>query len=166
MYPLDLSRTRQFAQISTNRVFRDLVSTAKVRGEDSALTAKQLQDVLVALFLSVRFGLRPLLVSLCPAARVYLYMHVYTRIILFMHNTAKGSAIQGVSQKHSVLAVVFDYGNVLCLEQTLEDMKGMALVCGIPHERFSGLYWKLRPRPGISMDLPTGQRLLASKNWV
>ena len=50
MYPLDLSRTRQFAQISTNRVFRDPVSTAKVRGEDSALTAKQLQDVLVALF--------------------------------------------------------------------------------------------------------------------
>jgi hypothetical protein len=24
-------------------------------------------------------------------------------------------------------------------------MKGMALVCGIPHERFSELYWKLRP---------------------
>jgi hypothetical protein len=37
------------------------------------------------------------------------------------------------------------FGNVLCLEQTLEDMKGMALVCGIPHERFSELYWKLRP---------------------
>ena len=27
----------------------------------------------------------------------------------------------------------------------MEDMKGMALVCGIPHERFSELYWKLRP---------------------
>jgi integrase/recombinase XerD len=39
-YPLDLSRTRQFAQISTNRVFRDPVSTAKLRGEDSTLTAK------------------------------------------------------------------------------------------------------------------------------
>ena len=24
-------------------------------------------------------------------------------------------------------------------------MKGMALACGIPHERFSELYWKLRP---------------------
>jgi len=24
-------------------------------------------------------------------------------------------------------------------------MKGIALVCGIPHERFSELYWKLRP---------------------
>src|SRR5580692_7877775 len=50
VYPLDLSRTRQFAQIPTNRIFRDPVSTAKVGGEDSALTAKQLQDVLVALF--------------------------------------------------------------------------------------------------------------------
>jgi putative hydrolase of the HAD superfamily len=62
-----------------------------------------------------------------------------------MHDTAKPSAIQGFSQKRSVRAVIFDYGNVLCLEQTVEDMKGMALVCGIPHERFSELYWKLRP---------------------
>src|SRR5258708_28468216 len=51
VYPLDLSRTRQFAQISTNRVLRDPVSSAKVRGEDSDLTANQLQHVLVALFL-------------------------------------------------------------------------------------------------------------------
>src|SRR5580692_6112731 len=51
VHPLDLSRTRQFAQISANRVFRDPVSTTQVRGEDPALTAKQLQDVLVALFL-------------------------------------------------------------------------------------------------------------------
>ncbi len=72
-------------------------------------------------------------------------MHVYTCIIRFMHGTAKSSAIQGLSQKRSVRAIVFDYGNVLCLEQTLEAMKGMALVCGIPHERFSELYWKLRP---------------------
>jgi hypothetical protein len=62
-----------------------------------------------------------------------------------MHDTAKRSVIQGLSQKRSVRAVVFDYGNVLCLEQTLEDMKGMALVSGIPHERCSELYWKLRP---------------------
>ena len=62
-----------------------------------------------------------------------------------MHDTAKCTAIQGLSQKRSVRAVVFDYGNVLCLEQTPEDMKCMALVCGIPHERFSELYWKLRP---------------------
>src|SRR5437868_15442043 len=72
-------------------------------------------------------------------------MHMYTCIIRFVHDTAKRSAIQGLSQKRSVRAVVFDYGNVLCLEQTLEDMKGMARVCGIPHERFSELYWKLRP---------------------
>jgi putative hydrolase of the HAD superfamily len=72
-------------------------------------------------------------------------MHVYTRIIRFMHDTAKRSATQGLSRKRSVRAVVFDYGNVLCLEQTPEDMKDMALVCGIPHERFSELYWKLRP---------------------
>jgi len=62
-----------------------------------------------------------------------------------MQDTAKLSAIQGLSQKRSVRAVVFDYGNVLSLEQTLEDMKGMALVCGIPHERFAELYWKMRP---------------------
>jgi putative hydrolase of the HAD superfamily len=62
-----------------------------------------------------------------------------------MHDTAKCRTVQGLSQKRSVGAVIFDYGNVLCLEQTLEDMKGMALVCGIPHERFSELYWKLRP---------------------
>jgi hypothetical protein len=69
-------------------------------------------------------------------------MQVYTCIL---RDTAKRSAIQGLSQKRSVRAVVFDYGSVLCLEQTLEDMKGMALVCGIRHERFSELYWKLRP---------------------
>jgi putative hydrolase of the HAD superfamily len=74
-----------------------------------------------------------------------LVMHVCTCMILFMHDTAKRTAIQGLSPKRSLRAVVFDYGNVLCLEQTLEDMKRMALVCGIPHERFSQLYWKLRP---------------------
>ena len=62
-----------------------------------------------------------------------------------MHDTVKCSAVQGLSRKRSVQAVVFDYGNVLCLEQTLEDMKGMALVCGISDERFSEFYWKLRP---------------------
>src|SRR5258708_14044863 len=72
-------------------------------------------------------------------------MHVYACIILFVHDTAKHSATQGLSQKRSVRAVVFDYGNVLCLEQALEDMKRMALVCGIPHERFSEVYWKLPP---------------------
>jgi len=76
---------------------------------------------------------------------MHLVVHVYACIIRFMQDTAKLSATQGLSQKRSVRAVVFDYGNVLCLEQTPEDMKGMALVCGIPHERFSELYWKLRP---------------------
>jgi len=72
-------------------------------------------------------------------------MHVYTCMIRFMHGTAKRSLIQGPSRKRSVQAVVFDFGNVLGLEQTQEDMKGMARVCGIHHERFSDLYWKLRP---------------------
>jgi putative hydrolase of the HAD superfamily len=62
-----------------------------------------------------------------------------------VHDTAKRSTIQGLSQKRSVRAVVFDYGSVLCLEHALEDRKGMALMCGIPHERFAELYWKLRP---------------------
>jgi putative hydrolase of the HAD superfamily len=72
-------------------------------------------------------------------------MHVYTCIIRFMHDTAKPSTPQDLSKKRLVRAVVFDYGNVLCIEQTPDDMKGMALVCGIPYERFSELYWKLRP---------------------
>jgi len=72
-------------------------------------------------------------------------MHVYKRIISFMQDTSKPTATQALSQKPLVRAVVFDYGNVLCLEQTLDDMKAMALVCGIPHERFSEIYWKLRP---------------------
>jgi hypothetical protein len=40
--------------------------------------------------------------------------------------------MQGLSQKRLVRAVVFDYGNVLCLEQTVEDMNNMAHVSGIP----------------------------------
>src|SRR6185437_16301659 len=92
-----------------------------------------------------RLGLLPLLVSFFTLARIHLVVHEYACIIRFMHDTAKCSAIQGLSQKRSVRAVVFDYGNVLCLEQTLEDMKGMALVCGIPRERFSEPYWNLRP---------------------
>jgi putative hydrolase of the HAD superfamily len=72
-------------------------------------------------------------------------MHAYTCIIRLVHDTAKPIAIQGLARKRSVRAVVFDYGNVLSLEQMLEDMKSMALVCGIPHEQFPELYWKLRP---------------------
>src|SRR5579859_3592670 len=73
------------------------------------------------------------------------WLCTYIRVLSDLCMIPKHSVIQGLSQKRSVRAVVFDYGNVLCLEQTLEDMKGMALVCGIPHERFSELYWKLRP---------------------
>jgi putative hydrolase of the HAD superfamily len=45
----------------------------------------------------------------------------------------------------SVRAVVFDFGNVLCLEQSSKDMADMARVCGIPTEPFYELYWALRP---------------------
>src|ERR1700730_3625848 len=65
-------------------------------------------------------------------------------VCLFMHDTAHDSVIQGLSRKRMVRAVVFDYGNVLGLEQTPEDMKGMALVCGIPDEQFPEHDWKLR----------------------
>src|SRR5437879_3377372 len=95
-------------------------------------------------------------------ARIHLVMHVYTRNIRFMHDTAKLNARQGLSQRRSVRAVVFDYGNVLCLEQTLEDVKGMALGCGIPHERFSELTGSYGcPTTGvISRDLPTAKVVL------
>src|SRR5437764_181309 len=79
-------------------------------------------------------------------------LHEYTLLCTYIRVLSdvcmilpKDSTVQDLSKKRSVRAVVFDYGNVLCLDQTLEDMKGMALVCGIPHERFSELYWKLRP---------------------
>jgi putative hydrolase of the HAD superfamily len=61
-----------------------------------------------------------------------------------MHGTAKPGDIQGLSRKHSVQAVVCDNRNVLCLEQTLEDARGMALASGVPDERFSEPCWKLR----------------------
>jgi hypothetical protein len=41
-----------------------------------------------------------------------------------MHGTVKRSAIQGLSQKRSVRAVVFDYGNVLC--RTVNDLLRIA----------------------------------------
>jgi putative hydrolase of the HAD superfamily len=76
---------------------------------------------------------------------MHLNVHVCACIIRFVHVTAKLIAVQGLSRKSSVRAVVFDYGNVLSLDQTPEDMKAMALVCGIADERFSELYWTLRP---------------------
>jgi putative hydrolase of the HAD superfamily len=71
-------------------------------------------------------------------------MHECACIVRYVHVTAKRSAIQCLSPKRSVRVVVFDYVNVLCLDQTLEDMKAMALVCGIADERFSEVYRKLR----------------------
>src|SRR5580692_1577995 len=50
------------------------------------------------------------------SARIRFVMHVYACIIRCMHGTAKRSGIQDLSEKRSVRAVVFDYGNVLCLE--------------------------------------------------
>jgi len=70
------------------------------------------------------------------------YIRVLSDLCMILPNIAPYKVFH---KSGSVRAVVFDYGNVLCLEQPLEDMKGMALVCGIPHERFSELYWKLRP---------------------
>jgi putative hydrolase of the HAD superfamily len=72
-------------------------------------------------------------------------MHVHAYIVRIVHVTDKLNAIQGLSRKRSVRLVVFDYGNVLCLDQSPEDMKALALVCSIADERFSELYWKLRP---------------------
>src|SRR5438270_13693009 len=81
-----------------------------------------------------------------PILHEYTLLCTYIRVLSDLCMILpKDSTVQDLSKKRPVRAVVFDYGNVLCLEQTLEDMKGMALVCGIPHERFSALYWKLRP---------------------
>ncbi|MGA2814616.1 MAG: HAD family phosphatase [Candidatus Acidiferrum sp.] len=97
-------------------------------------------------------------------ARIYLVVPVYAYIIRLVHDIAKRSATQGLSHKRLVRTVVFDYGNVLGLEQTLEDMKGMALVCGIPHERFSDLYWKLRsPYDRGAIDGPAYWRAVAGQ---
>jgi putative hydrolase of the HAD superfamily len=82
-----------------------------------------------------------------------------------MHDTAKSSARQDLSQqKRSIRVVVFDYGNVLSLEQTLEDMKAMAVVCDVAHERFPELYWKLRPPYDRGdIDGPTYWRAVAGQ---
>ena len=41
-------------------------------------------------------------------------------------------------------AVIFDYGNVLCVPQPLEDVKAMADIFGLPVDRFEELYWRKR----------------------
>ncbi len=62
-------------------------------------------------------------------ALMYLFMHVYTCIVRCMHGAAT-NAVPGPSQKPGSGSRL-QFGSVFCLEQTLEDMKGMALVCGI-----------------------------------
>jgi putative hydrolase of the HAD superfamily len=42
-------------------------------------------------------------------------------------------------------AVIFDYGNVLSLPQTMDDMAAMGRVAGIPAEKMHSLYWQFRP---------------------
>jgi putative hydrolase of the HAD superfamily len=41
-------------------------------------------------------------------------------------------------------AVIFDYGNVLSLPQTMDDMAAMGRVAGIPAEQMHNLYWQFR----------------------
>jgi putative hydrolase of the HAD superfamily len=43
-----------------------------------------------------------------------------------------------------IRAVVFDYGNVLCLPQPASDLERMAALCGIPLDRFKDRYWRFR----------------------
>ena len=45
----------------------------------------------------------------------------------------------------SLKAVIFDYGNVLSLPQTMDDMAAMGRVAGIPAEKMHSLYWHFRP---------------------
>jgi hypothetical protein len=66
-------------------------------------------------------------------------------IFRFVHVTAKHSAAQDLSRSLAVREAVLDSGNVLCLDQTRDDMKAIALVWDIADKRFSELYWKWRP---------------------
>jgi len=65
-------------------------------------------------------------------------------IVAFMHNTTQMTNSGGHPSRISVDAVVFDYGNVLCLEQSSSDMERMARICRVPATRFSEGYWGLR----------------------
>src|SRR5438270_13394458 len=91
-----------------------------------------------------------------PILHEYTLLCTYIRVLSDLCMILpKDSTVQDLSKKRPVRAVVFDYGNVLCLEQTLEVMKGMELVCGILHDRFSELYSKLwRPYERRDVDGP------------
>jgi len=54
-----------------------------------------------------------------------------------------------------IKAVIFDYGNVLCLPQTAEDMAAMARVADIEPAEMHRLYWRTRvpfDRGDLSVD--------------
>jgi putative hydrolase of the HAD superfamily len=65
-------------------------------------------------------------------------------IVVSMHNTTQMANPGGHPIRISVDAVVFDYGNVLCLEQSSSDLERMARICQVPARRFSESYWGLR----------------------
>ena len=43
-----------------------------------------------------------------------------------------------------IKAIIFDYGNVLCLPQPAEDIQAMAAALGMPVADFSKIYWRDR----------------------
>ena len=47
-------------------------------------------------------------------------------------------------QEKTIQAVIFDYGNVLCVPQPREDVVAMAEIFGLPLDRFEELYWRKR----------------------
>lgn len=49
------------------------------------------------------------------------------------------------SGKIQIHTVIFDYGNVLSLPQSLSDIRAMAAICALPVERLREIYWELRP---------------------
>lgn len=53
-----------------------------------------------------------------------------------------------IDSNHSSIArpraVIFDYGNVLCVPQQPSDVEKMAAVCHMPVPRFAELYWRFR----------------------
>jgi len=117
--------------------------TTLSRGEDSALTAKQLQDVLMRSSLG-RFGLLPLLISFVICTNT-LGMHVYTCIIRFMH-ILPNLLHTSLSQKRS-FGQSSSITETSCLEQTLEDMKVWRRVRMLMSDsrNFTGSYGALRP---------------------
>lgn len=64
-------------------------------------------------------------------------------MILVLHENLIG-ALPVQAEKIRVRAVVFDYGQVLCLPQQFDDIKTMADFCQIPIEKFERLYWPPR----------------------